>query len=111
MVKKTSFDEFYSHQTRKIDKKKRHSRGFSEDIREERAQRVNFKNYIRQLREEESAEADSYEEWIVERGIQSDDEIIWSELESFLTEHEAEDSAEDYRETDVYGDIYRVRKA
>lgn len=110
MTKKTSIDDFYS-QPRKLDKKKRHSRGFSEDVHDERAQRVNFKNYIRQLREQESTADEEYEEWLVERGVEYDGEIRWTEIESFLTEQEAEESAEEQREMDTYGDLYRVRKA
>lgn len=110
MAKKNSFDDFYSQQPRKIDKKKHHARGFNEEIHDQREQRVNFKNYIRQLREQEVADDDS-EEWLVERGVMFDDELQWTEIESFLTEQEALDSAEDYRETDTYGDKYRVRRA
>lgn len=111
MTKKNSFDDFYSQQPRKLDKKKRHSRGFTEDVQDERVQRVNFKNYIRQLREQESADSDEYEEWLVERGIEHDGEVVWTEIESFLSEQEAESSAEDHKEMDTYGDTYRVRRA
>ena len=111
MTKENSFDDFYSYQPRKIDKKKHHARGFNENIHEEREQRVNFKNYIRQIREQEHSESADYEEWVVERGVKFEDEIKWTEVESFLTEKEAKDSAEDYRETDTYGDEYRIRKA
>ena len=40
-------------QPRKKDKKKRHSRGFSEDIQDKRAQRVSFKKYVRDIHEQE----------------------------------------------------------
>lgn len=38
---------------RKKDKKKRHLRGFSEDIQDKRVQRINFKKYVRELEEQE----------------------------------------------------------
>jgi hypothetical protein len=38
---------------RSLDKKKRHGRGFTEDIQEKRAQRVNFKKYMQQIEEQE----------------------------------------------------------
>jgi hypothetical protein len=110
MAKNNSFDDFYSHQPRKLDKKKHHARGFNEEIHDQREQRVNFKNYIRQLREQEVAD-DEGEEWLVERGVMFDGEVKWTEIESFLSEQEAMDSVEDYRETDTYGDEYRVRRA
>jgi hypothetical protein len=45
--------EYDHHEPRKIDKKKRHHRGFTEDVQEKRAGRVGFKNYLRRIREEE----------------------------------------------------------
>jgi len=40
------------HQPRKIDKKKHRSRGFSEDARDSRNARINFKRYMQELEEE-----------------------------------------------------------
>lgn len=41
------------HIQRKKDKKKRHQKGFNEDVvMEKRATRVSFKNYVRQLEEQ-----------------------------------------------------------
>lgn len=41
------------HQPRKVDKKKRHARGFNEDVQDNRAARISFKKYMQQLEEEE----------------------------------------------------------
>lgn len=37
---------------RNLDKRKHHSRGFSEGVDENRAQRIGFKRYLRELEEE-----------------------------------------------------------
>jgi hypothetical protein len=49
------FSEEYSFVGReaKKDKRKRHTKGFSEDFQDKRAQRINFKKYIRELEEQE----------------------------------------------------------
>ena len=51
--------DYEHHQPRKTDKKKKHHRGFNEEVvQDQRASRVNFKNYLRQLREEELMDDD-----------------------------------------------------
>lgn len=50
---KHELDGVFENVNRKKDKKKRHSRGFSEDIQDKRAQRVSFKKYIREIEESE----------------------------------------------------------
>lgn len=55
---KQQFEE-YGQQPRKADRKKKHRRGFSEDIQDSRAQRVNFKRYVRELEEQQ---LEDYEE-------------------------------------------------
>jgi len=40
------------HQPRALDKKKRRARGFSEDARDNRSARINFKRYVQELEEE-----------------------------------------------------------
>ena len=55
---KRDFDEQHHHQPRRTDKKKHHRRGFSEDIQDKRAARVGFKNYLRQVKEEELSSFD-----------------------------------------------------
>lgn len=54
-MSKKIFDEYNIPQLtpRKKDKKKRHMRGFSEDIQDRRVQRINFKKYVRELEEQE----------------------------------------------------------
>ena len=49
----SKYDSLEHHQPRKIDKKKHRRRGFSEDVQDKRQQRVGFKNYLRQIEEEE----------------------------------------------------------
>ncbi len=50
--------DFEHHQPRNLTKGKKHSRGFSEDIDEQRRNRVSFKSYLRQVKEEELEQAD-----------------------------------------------------
>lgn len=50
------------HQPRKSDKRKHHQRGFNEDIQTQRAGRVNFKNYLRQIREPELSDEDGFDD-------------------------------------------------
>jgi hypothetical protein len=59
MPKKEQVDH---HQPRKHDKKKHHRRGFSEDIQDRRQARVGFKNYLRQIEEEELSAFDDEDE-------------------------------------------------
>ena len=40
---------------KRTDKRKHHQRGFTEDVSDKRATRVNFKSYLRELEEEELA--------------------------------------------------------
>jgi hypothetical protein len=49
-------EEYMHHQPRKADKKKKQR--FNEDAPEKRVSRINFKNYIRQLEEEDAINAD-----------------------------------------------------
>jgi hypothetical protein len=54
---KQHFEE-YNQQSRKADKKKKHRKGFNEDAQESRAQRVNFKRYVRTLEEQQLEDYD-----------------------------------------------------
>ena len=108
MTKNGTADNFYNEKPRKIDKKKHHGKGFTEEALDTRVHRINFKSYVQQVREEELSTIT--EEWVVERGVMFGEEVQWSEIESFESSNDAEDSAEDHRETDTYGDQYRVRR-
>ena len=55
-------DIYQRHQPRKSDKRKRHARGFNEDIQDNRAARINFKKYVQQLEEELYDEYEDEEE-------------------------------------------------
>lgn len=57
---KHELDGVFENVYRKKDKKKRHGRGFSEDIQDKRAQRVSFKKYIREI---EESELDDYQDY------------------------------------------------
>jgi|APCry1669193128_1035447.scaffolds.fasta_scaffold01212_8 hypothetical protein len=52
MAKSPDFED-NKHVARKIDKKKRHARGFTEDVQDKRQSRINFKRYLLELEEEE----------------------------------------------------------
>lgn len=57
------FDNGGHHKPRKIDKKKHRKRGFSEDSRDNRQSRINFKRYVRELEEDLlDDELDDYED-------------------------------------------------
>jgi hypothetical protein len=43
---------------RQLDKKKRHKSGFNENVQDDRKARIGFKNYIRQIEEEDLLEDD-----------------------------------------------------
>lgn len=54
MVKRSDIDDDHlKHAVRKIDKKKHHSRGFSEDVQDRRQSRISFKRYLLELEEDE----------------------------------------------------------
>jgi hypothetical protein len=58
-VKLPKFDDHLEKNEQRVkrtDKRKHHRRGFNEDVSDRRATRVNFKNYLRELKEEELAE-------------------------------------------------------
>jgi len=55
-VKLPKFDDHLEKNEQRVkrtDKRKHHQRGFSEDVSDRRATRVNFKTYLRELEEEE----------------------------------------------------------
>jgi hypothetical protein len=45
-------DTGHHHQPRKADKRKKHHRGFSEDVQDKRQSRIGFKKYLQELDEE-----------------------------------------------------------
>lgn len=59
MLKRELGEDFFIQPKRK-DKKKRHGKGFSEDIQDRRAQRVSFKRYVREIEEQLEDEYDDY---------------------------------------------------
>jgi hypothetical protein len=63
-VKLPKFDdhlEKHDQRVKRTDKRKHHQRGFSEDVSDRRATRVNFKSYLRELEEEEVSLAAAFE--------------------------------------------------
>lgn len=68
-----SKNEYDHHQPRQLNKGKKHSRGFSEDVQENRQNRVSFKNYLRQVKEEE-LENDDFEDDLTEARPMSDED-------------------------------------
>lgn len=95
------------HVPRKNFGKKNKNKGLGEDVQDKRIQRINFKNYIRQL-EEDLGDEDSVEEWVVERCVDLN-EGLWTEVATFTDEQEAQDAADDYQDQDAL-DTYRVRQ-
>ncbi len=52
--------EKHDQRVKRTDKRKHHQRGFSEDVSDKRATRVNFKSYLRELEEEEVSLAEGF---------------------------------------------------
>jgi hypothetical protein len=93
---------------------KHHKRGFAEssDIDLQRANRVTFKHYIQQLEDDLLESELLEEEWVVERGVRDGDETMWIEVDSFKSEQEAQECADDYEKNELgRGDQYRIRQA
>lgn len=72
------------HQPRRVDKKKHHRPGFSEEIQDNRKTRISFKNYVRSL-EEDDVDSE-YQEWVAEQ-FDGDD---WFELGRAASEVDAQ---------------------
>lgn len=56
------FDPEFQKIERKVDKRKHHRRGFSDDVQDKRHQRINFKKYIQQVEESELDLGDDIDE-------------------------------------------------
>lgn len=93
---------------RKADRKSKTPRKFNEETQDVRVHRINFKNYIRQVREQESA-LDLEEEWIVESGVDFDSEEGWVQVDAFGSQHEADAAVAELNEIEQYGAVYRAR--
>ena len=103
--------EYEHHQPRPVANKKK-TKTFTEDTLESRGSRVSFKNYMRQLKEEEiSAEADG-SEWAVLRGIEEDGHFRLSEVAVFLSEEEAQEEVDKLSDSEPEdsGIIFRVEQ-
>jgi hypothetical protein len=114
MAKSEQVSDFYGLKPRKLDKKKHHSRGFTEESHDHRARRINFKNYVRQVREQELGDDIDREEWIVEQAEVLDDKTYWTEIGSFANRHSAEECVEEQEQNDndtFSSGSYRIRKA
>lgn len=103
--------EYEHHQPRTIQKSKKKKVFNEEATLENRGSRVGFKNYIRQLEEDELDEEQSSSEWAVMRGIKDYEDMWWSEVATFPTEEEAEEYADDCRDKESdYGVSYKVEE-
>jgi hypothetical protein len=102
--------EYEHHQPRAGIKKKQ--KVYNEEaVLESRGSRVSFKNYIRQLREEEIAQEGNGEEYAVHGGIIDDGgDFIGKELAVFVTEDEAQDEVDRLYDLEPEGSskVYRV---
>ena len=100
-------NEFEHHQPRQIDKRKHHRAGFSEDVQEKRKDRVSFKNYVRQIREQELASEE--EQWIVERN--DGENSLWEEIAGpFTSEPDAFDMMDELLETAGQNEQFRITR-
>lgn len=83
---------------KRLDKKKHHSRSFNEDVLENRGNRVNFKNYLRQIREQEIADS-QLEEWAVIKIATDTDER--HTVAVYVSEDEAVEAADELNDADA----------
>lgn len=60
-MSKSNFELDIEQRQRKADKKKRKVPVVKEDAQDQRVRRINFKNYIRQIREQEMAADDDFD--------------------------------------------------
>ena len=77
--------------------------------REARLQRVSFRNYVSDVKNNLDDEA-SDDIWVVESGTTIEGEIDWHEIGSFTSEEEADAFAAEAADNDDIGDEFRVRK-
>jgi len=92
---------------------KRHKKGFNEsaDVHAQRAARVSFKTYMQNLEDELLEQELTDKEYVLERGTTVGEETIWTEIETFPTEDEAEDVLEKYEESELHaGEQFRIRE-
>lgn len=62
-MRSTDFLEKPAQKVKHLDKKKRHGKGFSEDVKDKRAARISFKKYIQEVKEQELFDlADNHDE-------------------------------------------------
>lgn len=62
MPRKDDFEGFDSRPKRTLDKRKHHRNGYNDDTQDKRRARINFKNYMRELEEEQQMDFDDYED-------------------------------------------------
>lgn len=107
----TKSSEYEHHIPRTIQKNKKKKVFNEEATLENRGSRVSFKNYIRQVREDELDEEQSTTEWTVMRGVKDYEDTWWSEVATFPSEEEAEEYADDCRDKESDFDVsYKVEE-
>ena len=103
--------DYEHHAPRVINKTKKNRNGFNEEVTVKRQDRISFKNYIREMSEQENG--DFLEEaWVVERGIlleKKDKFLTWSEIAAFADEESANDELDSCRELEVGDAVFRAR--
>lgn len=103
--------DYEHHQPRVIVKKKKQKLFNEEAVLETRGSRVSFKNYIRQLEEDEIDEEHNASEWVVKRGVKDYDDTIWHEVATFPSEEEADEYADECRDKESdFGVSYKVEE-
>lgn len=114
MAKSEQISDFYGQRPRKLDKKKHQSKGLTEESHDQRARRINFKNYVRQVREQELGNDIDREEWIVEQAEVLGEQTFWTEIASFADRMAAEECVAEQNELDedsfAVSGGYRIRK-
>jgi RNA-splicing ligase RtcB len=103
--------DYEHHLPRIIDKSKRQRGAFDEAVLDKRKNKISFKNYVRQLEEDELAEELSGEGWIVEEGVTYQDDTHWAEVAGpFTNEDDAVAMQEDFERVAEDATSYRITK-
>lgn len=103
--------DYEHHLPRVIDKSKRQRGAFDEAVLDKRKNKISFKNYVRQLEEDELEEELTGEGWIVEEGMTYQSDTHWTEVAGpFTNEDDAQEMLRDFEKVADEDTVYRITK-
>lgn len=96
-------EEYLHHQPRVIEKKKRVRVPDADAVLENRGNRVNFKNYLRQIQEQELLESGTQEEWGIKKLMLNEEDAPDEDvlMDVYPSEEEAEWAAFKLKESEL----------